>query len=426
MSNPRVEAARIIQTILEDKVFFSEIKQQIAENERPFVNMLVLTALRHWQGLQAILRHFLAKKIPHKHRAVQYLLLLAITELLLLNTPPYAVINESVKNVRQAGDKFLGAMANAVLRKIAADKEHWQQYLQQYQQLPATFLPVLAGYSTEQIEKIATAVPQQPPLDLTVKENPPMWAEKLAAKLLPNGSLRLPNAQQVAQLEGFAEGAWWVQDAAAALAVQIMGDLHGQKVVDLCAAPGGKTAQLAAAGAEVTALDISASRLEKLAQNMQRLGFDKVQTQTGDALDFMQHTDTIFDAVLLDAPCSATGTLRRHPEVLYLKTAEDMQTQCRIQRQMLEKCARILRVGGTLVYSVCSLAKAEGEEQIKQFLTDHQNFQLQPITAEQISPYGTWSDVLITAEGWIRTLPSYLAEQNGMDGFFICKMQRII
>ena len=426
MNNPRVEAAGIVQTILEDKVFFGDIKQQIAEENRPFINMLVLTGLRYWPGLNDILRNFLHKKIPHKHRAAQYLLLLAIAELLLLHTPPYAVINESVKNIRQVSDKFLAALANAVLRKIAADSEHWQQYLRQNIRLPETFLPILTGYDNTQIARIADGIPQQPPLDLTVKENPPLWAEKLQAELLPNGSLRLQEATAVTELPGYNDGAWWVQDAAAALAVQTMDNLRGQKVLDLCAAPGGKTAQLAAAGAEVTALDISSARLGKLTQNMQRLGFNGVKTIAIDALDFMANTDETYDTVLLDAPCSATGTLRRHPEVMYLKTTSDVQTQCQIQRQMLEKCSRIVRIGGTLVYSVCSLAQAEGEEQIRQFLATNKNFKLIPVTVAQISPYGTWPDNLITAEGFIRTLPSYLPTQNGMDGFFICKMQRII
>ena len=421
MANIRIKCAQIVQTILEDKVFFGDLKTQIAEKDLPFANMLILTALRHWVGLNRLLDSFLNKKIPNKHRAARYLILLAMTELLLMETAPYAVINETVKNVRLTTDQFLGRLSNAVLRKIAAQKEFFTQKLLSESHLPKEFIPVLNDYDAETQEKIDHSIGLIPPLDLSVKENPELWAQKLSAELLPNGSLRLPSTTNIPHFDGYKEGAWWVQDVAAALPVLALGAIKGLKVADLCAAPGGKTAQLAAKGADVTAIDISADRLEILQQNMQRLGFSLAQTICADALDFLQNTHEQFDALLLDAPCSASGTFRRHPEVLHIKTAADIQAQTALQKQLLNSCAQALKVGGILVYSVCSIAKAEGEQQINTFLQQNKNFELVPLNMSDFSTYGHWQNNFITSEGFVRTLPFY-----GMDSFFICKMKRII
>lgn len=426
MPNTRIKCAKALQTVLEDKVFFAALKNDFTAQELPLANMLILSALRYWVGLNKILQTFLQKKIPHKHRAAQYLLLLAIAELLLMETAPYAVINETVANVRQVSDKFLSGLANAVLRKIIADKIMWQKKMAELNILPHSFTEILAGYTPEQQAKIAAAVAQIPPLDLTVKNDAKLWAEKLNAEILPNATLRLHHTIKVNQLAGYDEGAWWVQDAAAALPVLALGDVNGLKIADLCAAPGGKTAQLAAAGAEVTAVDISAMRLEKLQQNMQRLGFDNVSVFVGDALDFLHNTTEQYDVLLLDAPCSATGTFRRHPEVLHIKNNADVAEQIKLQEKLLHASAKKLKVGGILLYSVCSISRAEGEEQIQKFLNVQPNFSLIPIKTEDISRYGQWAENIITSEGYIRTLPYMYFEKGGMDSFFIAKMQRII
>ena len=423
MANPRLISAKIIQKILEERIFFGDLKKQIPEKDLPFCNMLILTALRRLTALRVILRGFLQKKIPNKHRLAEYLLMNAITEILYMETAEYAVINETVKNIRNTCDKFLGGLANAVLRKVCQQKNELRQKADTITPIPDSFTEILAGYNAEQIRQIGDSIFNVPALDITVKNNPPSWAEKLGAELLPNGSLRLYDAPKIQQLPEYASGNWWVQDIAAALPVAVMGDITDKKVIDLCAAPGGKTAQLCAKGAVVTALDISAARLETLQQNMRRLGFTDVKTINIDALDYLQTDNDQFDAILLDAPCSATGTFRRHPEVLHIKTAQDVNEQAALQKKMLEACRNILKIGGILVYSVCSIAKAEGEQQITAFLQSNHNFKPVPITPNDIAPYGTFADNLINANGAVRTLPYY---QNGMDAFFICKMQRII
>ncbi|MBO6281556.1 MAG: RsmB/NOP family class I SAM-dependent RNA methyltransferase [Alphaproteobacteria bacterium] len=426
MANPRLNSAKILQTILESKVFFSELKKQIPEKDLPFCNMLILTTLRNWCGLNEVLHKFLQKKIPNKHRLAQYQLLAAITEILFMETAPYAVINETVANIKKSCDKFLGGMANAVLRKVVAQKPELLTEITQTSPLPTTFLPILKGYSAEDIKQIVASVRLIPPTDITVKTNPAEWQKKLNGTLLPNGSIRLQNIKKIHELPDYNAGQWWVQDAAASLPVMAMGDIRGLKVVDLCAAPGGKTAQLAARGANVTALDISEVRLNTLKQNMQRLGFENIRTFYEDALHFMQTTEDKFDAVLLDAPCSATGTFRRHPEVLHIKTAEDVQTQVQLQKQMLTLCKNILKSKGILLYSVCSICQAEGEMQIADFLQQNSDFKIVPITDKDIAVYGKWNDCLILPNGTVRTLPFYESTKNGMDSFFICKMQRII
>ena len=423
MANVRIKCAKTLQSIIEGKVFFAELKNDFSEKDLPFANMLILTSLRYWTGLNEVLRVFLKKKIPNKHREAQYLLLSAIAELLLMKTASYAVINETVKNIRQVSDKFLSGLANAVLRKIADNTDFWREKLQIINPLPASFLPILKGYDSAQIEQIAQSVFVLPKSDISVKSNHEQWAKRLDAEILPNGSLRLNNAVKISALEGYESGDWWVQDVAAALPVMAMGNIKGNQVVDLCAAPGGKTAQLVAGGAEVTAVDISAERLEKLRQNMKRIGFDeKVQTVNIDALDFLQKADDeAYDAVLLDAPCSATGTFRRHPEVLHIKTENDVKQQIEIQQKLLDASVRTVKKGGIILYSVCSIAQAEGEEQIKEFLNRHNNCRILPITGTDVK-----IDNIIQPEGWVRTLTYNLQQYGGMDSFFICKLQRII
>lgn len=427
MQNLRIKAAQILQSVLEEKIFFGELKKQLSEKDLPFVNMLMLTTLRRYEALQVVLASFLSKKIPNKHRFANYLLILAIAELLFMQTAPYAVINETVANIRQTTDKFLGGLANAVLRKVLAQKNDLLQKIENHNLIPQSFLPILQGYDNNEIKQIAQSIVTQPPLDLTVRQNPEEWAQKLQGTLLPNGSIRLFNNPKVQDLIGYNDGAWWVQDVAASLPVQILGaDLSGKKVLDLCAAPGGKTAQLAARGADVRAIDISAERLQTLRQNMQRLKFSKIKTQAIDALDFLQTTSEKFDIILLDAPCSATGTFRRHPEVLYLKTVADVEEQAKLQKKLLNAAVNVLKKDGVLVYSVCSISKIEGEYQITEFLQNQAQMKLEKIEKTDISSYGKWNEVLITEEGTIRTLPNYFAAEKGMDSFFICKMKRII
>ncbi len=426
MPDIRVECAKITQKIMEEKIFFGELKKKLSEKDLAFANMLILTSLRYWTALDKILKKFVTKKIPNKHRLAEYLLKLAIAEILFMNTAQYAVINQSVQSIKRSCDRFLGGLANAVLRKVVSQKEQILKEVEQISLIPESFLPLLEGYSPTEIKQISDSIKNPAPLDITVKSNPEEWRAKFGADLLANGTLRIYDAVKVHNLPEYNSGEWWIQDVAASLPVVVAGDIKGKKVIDLCAAPGGKTAQLALKGADVTALDISETRLQTLKQNMQRLGFDNVKTAVADATEFVKNNNPIYDLVLLDAPCSASGTFRRHPEVLHIKDINDVNEQKALQKKILSGCANILKKDGILIYSVCSICRAEGEDQIAEFLREHTEFKRIKISEEEISAYGKWDDEIINENGEIRTMPYHLKSQKGMDSFFICKMKRII
>ena len=427
MQNPRIISAKILQSILEDKVFFSDLKPEIEEENRAFVNMLVLSTLRNLVPLKKTLANFLKKKIAHKNRIAEYLLLLAIDELLEMNTPVYAVLDSTVKNIRSQSDMFLANMANAVLRNICRNMERVKNNFAQMNKMPQSFKDLLAGYDKAQISAVSKSISEIAPVDLSVKNQPKEWAEKLNTSLLPNGSLRLMTKQKISELEGYDKGFWWVQDVAASLPAMTAGNLSGKTVADLCAAPGGKTAQLALTAKKVYAFDVSAVRLERLKENMERLNLsDKVEVINADSAQYLQDNSRLkFDMILLDAPCSASGTFRRHPEVLHIKTLDDVNAQVETQKKLLKAAANALDKDGILIYSVCSIAKAEGEEQIQNFLAENPNFKIVPIKTSEIAKFGNWNDNFILENGTIRTLPFYEQNIGGMDAFFVCKLQKI-
>ncbi|MCT4373659.1 RsmB/NOP family class I SAM-dependent RNA methyltransferase, partial [Yangia mangrovi] len=251
------------------------------------------------------------------------------------------------------------------------------------------------------------------PLDITVASDAAGWAGKLGAELLPTGSLRLAEPGQVSALPGFDEGAWWVQDAAAAIPAKLLGDVAGLTVLDMCAAPGGKTMQLAAAGAEVTALDLSEGRMARITENLLRTGL-KAVTVVGDALE----AEGSFDAILLDAPCSATGTIRRHPDLPHAKQGEGISELIGLQAAMIDHALGLLKPGGRLVFCTCSLLPDEGECQVEEALARHDGLTVAPLEAAWIEP--KWR----SEEGGLRLRPDYWPERGGMDGFYVAVLQK--
>ncbi|MEQ9609252.1 MAG: RsmB/NOP family class I SAM-dependent RNA methyltransferase, partial [Kiloniellaceae bacterium] len=285
-----------------------------------------------------------------------------------------------------------------------------------------------AAYGEETARAIAAAQLGEPPLDLSCKGDPAAWAERLGAEVLPNGSLRLPAGQgDVARLPGYAEGAWWVQDAAAALPARLLargleGGVSGKTVIDLCAAPGGKTAQLAAAGAEVIAVEKNRERLARLDENLQRLQLGAA-TVAADAASWQP--PALADAVLLDAPCSATGTLRRHPDIAWLKDKAQIDTLTPTQDRLLAHAVGMVKPGGLLVYAVCSLQPEEGPQRIHALLASDDRVERLPLTPADLGggdPAGMAG--MITPEGDLRSLPCHLAQQGGLDGFYAFRLRR--
>jgi 16S rRNA (cytosine967-C5)-methyltransferase len=271
--------------------------------------------------------------------------------------------------------------------------------------------PLVHRWGRDVVSAIETIQGQTPPLDLTPKTTMPAID---AATALPTGSTRLAQSTQVSTLPGFATGDWWVQDAAAALAAKLVDAQSGESVLDLCAAPGGKTLQLAATGAQVTAIDISTPRLARLHENLARTGL-AADVITTDALHWQPPTR--FDAVLLDAPCSATGTLRRHPDLPFIKDDNDIPALVALQSALIDRALTFLKPGGRLVFCTCSLLAEEGEDQLTAALSRHPGLTVERPTLQGIEP--DW----ITPEGGLRLRPDYWAEIGGMDGFFMARLR---
>jgi 16S rRNA (cytosine967-C5)-methyltransferase len=307
------------------------------------------------------------------------------------------------------------------LRQVARQKESLKKgdlrpaFSKKYRQL------LQKDYDAGQIAQMEQMLGVLPPLDISVSKDAPKWAEKLGGILFENGTIRLtePNLK-ITELAGFSEGAWWVQDLAASLPVALLGDVSGQKILDLCAAPGGKTAQLLAKGAYVTAVDIDPIRLEKLRENIDRLQLsDRLTAEVSEGLAYLTQTEKRFDAVVLDVPCSATGTFRRHPEVVHIKTKEDVDKQLAVQARLLENAALCLNDGGRILYCTCSIAHAEGEEQIARFLENHPDFEIIEHKEDIFAlTGGKRFEKHFLDKGLLRTLPYNERQTGGMDAFF--------
>ena len=333
---------------------------RLEDRDRRFCRRLVSLALRHHGEAKAMLAPYVEKLPKGKNRKAAFVLAMAVAEMVMGGGEAHAVVDQSVRLVKASGLGHLGGLVNAVLRRIAADAENLRRRdPDPWANLPGWLADSLRGDCGEGAGSIARSLMDPPALDLTPKdpgEAAPL-AEQLGGMLLPNGSIRLADGH-VPALPGYDEGRWWVQDAAATLPVRLMGDIRGARVADCCAAPGGKTAQLCAAGADATAIDSSEARMGRLRENMARLCFEP-ELVVADAREFIPEEP--YDAVLVDAPCSATGTIRRRPDILCRAAPPDFGRLEEVQRNLLGASARIAKPGGVVVYAVCSLLKREGE-----------------------------------------------------------------
>ncbi len=403
-------------TVNTPTAFLSDVPQQ----EAAFVKRLVQTALRRQEFIKKIIAGYATKKIPARPDAVHAALILGSVEILYFNTPDYAAVNSYV-DLAKKKNRHAGGFVNAVLHKICHNKKELAS-LPPLPFFPSAFRELLRGsWNKKQIAEIEKAAVEEPALDITVHKNPEYWSRKLGGQLLGSGTIRLEHTGSITALPGFSEGAWWVQDFSSALPVISLGNIENQTALDLCAAPGGKTAQLLAAKARVTALDISPDRLKKLKENLARLHLKTEKNIVADAFDYLQSSPQ-FDIVLFDAPCSADGTLRRHPELVHTRTVADVHRSADIQSRLFAAAANAVKPGGMLLYAVCSMCREEGEDQIKNFLENHRDFSLHPISAKEINPFNQEGyERLISPEGFIRCLPYML---GGIDGFFAAKLKK--
>ena len=405
----RSGAVSLLNAVLGEGMPMSEALQlsaftALAAPERARAQRLALSVLRVAEPADKVL-HPLMRKAPPL--AVLNILRLAIVELS-EGAAAHGVVNEAVSLARaDRRTGHLSGLINAVLRQVPSGV-----VLNGVQKLPRWLRqPLVHAYGRDAVAAIEAVQAIAPPLDLTVKPG----AEVPEGEVLPTGSLRIADRGQVSTLPGFDLGGWWVQDAAAAMAVSMLGDVAGQRVLDLCAAPGGKTLQLAAAGASVTALDISAPRMARVAENLARTGLT-ADCVVADALHWQPEQP--FDAILLDAPCSATGTIRRHPDLPFVKDGSEIAGLVELQAALLDRALGWLKPGGRLVFVTCSLLPEEGEGQLTAALARHPGLKVIRPSLPGIAP--EW----ITPEGGLRLRPDYWAEKGGMDGFFVVTLSR--
>jgi 16S rRNA (cytosine967-C5)-methyltransferase len=418
--NARAVALDLLQAVLRQKHPLDEAlaahpaMARLDPRDRGFARMLAATCLRRLGEIDQAIAPLLATPLPSKASAVADALRLGACQLLFLGTPPHAAVSETVELVASLG-ALAGykGLANALLRRL--DRE--RPATDPWQNVPVWLAESwTAAYGETTARAIAAAHLVEAPLDLSVKADAEAWAERLGAEILPTGSLRLrDSAGAIEALPGFAEGGWWVQDAAAALPAKLLG--KPSHAIDLCAAPGGKTAELAAAGITVTAVDRSPQRLRRLKANLDRLGL-AAEIVEADASRW--RPDTLAEAVLLDAPCSATGTIRRHPDLPWLKNPEDLPKLTALQDRLLNNAVAMTRPGGVIVYAVCSLQPEEGPARIAALLSRGAPVARIPIEPPEIAGLPK----LLTPEGELRSLPCHLAERGGMDGFYACRLRR--
>ena len=392
--------------------------------DQALVRAILSSALRHLPVIDSMLARLVDRPLPGGARALSHLLTVGAAQILYLDTPDHAAVDLAVEQAnRDPRNRRYAALVNAVLRRLIREKSALlpQMEATTVKAPPWFYERLKAAYGTD-AEKILAAHAMPPPMDITVKHDPQSWAERLDGIVLPTGSVRLkPFDGPITQLPGFAEGEWWVQDAAASIPAGLFGKLDGARVADLCAAPGGKTAQLITAGARVTAVDLSQNRLRRLVENLDRL---KLEAEIVQANVLEWRADEAFDAVLLDAPCSSTGTVRRHPDIPWTKSLADIEKLSALQERMLRHAVTLVRPGGTVVFSNCSLDPMEGEDMVERVLHSLPEISRRPV--ETIGLPGL--EDAITARGEVRTHPAMLAcdtpQLSGMDGFFASALVR--
>jgi len=404
----------------------------LAARDRAFARLLAMTVLRQHANLQAVIDTYMSKPLSANADRIRIILLMGAAELLVLSVPAHATISTIVELTRlSAKTRHFDKLANAVLRRVS---ETGAQALEERATPEANFPEwMISGWRTaygeEAAAQIAAASLREAALDLTPKSDPIEWAAQLEAIALSTGTLRRATGGRIEDLVGYDEGAWWVQDAAAALPAKLADrlgkGLNGKRVLDLCAAPGGKTAQLAAAGAEVTAVDVSPTRLERLKGNLNRL--DLSATIVAADASTWRSTE-LFDCVLIDAPCTASGTIRRHPDILHVKRIGDRSRLSEMQARVLRNAAGLVAVGGTLIYCTCSLEPSECEEQVEAFLANpggpSRKFERQAIQSSEIGNHADW----ISPAGDLRTFPFHMPNETpalaGIDGFYAARLIR--
>jgi len=429
----RALAAEIIDSVLRRRRAFDDdvnggagqaALADLEERDRALTRALATTVLRRLGTLRHLIGALLEHGLPAKAPRVETALLLGAAQILFLDVPDHAAVDLSVRLTRADRQAtHFAALVNAVLRRVAREGAERLAALDTVMLDTPPWLMArwVTAYGEATARAIAAANGREPALDLTVKSDPEHWAAQLAGRVLPTGSVRTVASGAVTALPGFAEGAWWVQDAAAALPARLLGNVAGLRVADLCAAPGGKAAQLAAAGAHLTAVDRAPGRVARLRENLSRLRL--AADIVGAEVEKWEAEP--FDAVLLDPPCSSTGTIRRHPDVPWLKSLADIEKLAALQQRLIGRAVALTKPGGTIVYCTCSLEPEEGENVVAALLAHADDVRRVPIIAAEVFGQSEW----ITADGDLRTLPCHLPDADwrwsGLDGFYAARLIKL-
>lgn len=423
----RVAAVKILSAVLDKQTSLdgmmdaengNPVYRALSVADRALVRAIVNTALRHLPRIEHALGMLLDGPLPQGARSLHHVLVVGAAQMLYLYVPDHSAVDLAVEQAhRDPRNKRFVKLVNAVLRRLGREKDAVLDAVSGIPVLPKWFYSRLSKvYGEDAAQRMAQAQLIPSVIDLTVKSNPEGWAEKLNGQVMPNGTVRLGSFEgSVSALEGFDQGEWWVQDFSASMPVRLMGDLKGKRVADLCAAPGGKTAQLILSGATVTALDQSGNRLKRLRENLGRLQMQAELVETN-MLKF-QPTE-LFDAVLLDAPCSSTGTLRKHPDVCWTKDEKDIAKLAGLQEQMLRHAITLVKPGGIVVFSNCSLDPSEGEEMVARVLASETSLERVPVTVDAFPGM----EIAVNPDGDLRTTPDMF---GGVDGFYATVLRRV-
>jgi 16S rRNA (cytosine967-C5)-methyltransferase len=430
----RAAAAKILAAVVDRKLSLdgaldnehgNPAYKALNEGDRALVRAILNTTLRHLPRIDAAISRLLESPLPEGARALHHVLAIAAAQILYLDVPDHAAVDLAVEQSNQdPRNRRFAKLVNAVLRRLGREKDQILAEIATIPVMPEWFLQRLEkAYGKERAQSISESQLEPAAIDLTVKADAQRWAERLGGFALPTGGVRLAAFEgSIPSLEGFSEGDWWVQDAAASIPAQLFGDLTGKRVADLCAAPGGKTAQLVLAGGDVTAVEQSENRIKRLRANLDRLGL-KAETVASDLTKYAPAE--LFDAILLDAPCSSTGTTRRHPDVLWAKGPEDIAKLAALQERLLRHAITLLKPDGTIVFSNCSLDPAEGEDVVARVLSDTPSVERAAVDPER------WPglEAAISALGEFRTTPDMLEVPagfaGGLDGFYAVVMRRV-
>lgn len=424
----RAVAVELLRSVLRDRRPLDHalddhpVLPTLEGRDRSHVRMVVATTLRRLGQIDQAIAAHLRRPLPDRASIVQDVVRVGAAELLFLRTPPHAAVDTAVWLTGHLGFAGLKGLVNAVLRKVAGQRQDTTEPVPAGINTPGwLYESWVAAYGEHSAQDIAAAHLDEAPLDITLPptEGAIRYAASLDAEILPTGTLRRRGGGSVRDLPGFMDGDWWVQDAAAALPVRLLGDIAGRSVIDLAAAPGGKTAQLVAAGGIVTAVDRSAPRMRRLHDNLDRLQLRAAETVVADAVTWRPVQRA--EAVIVDVPCTATGTIRRHPDLPYLKSRSDIGRLADLQRRMLVAAVDMTVPGGVIVYACCSLQPEEGRQQIDALIASGAPVAHSPVDVAEVGGRGEF----LSPAGDLRTMPYHLGAYGGMDGFFASRLRRL-